>query len=122
MKHLLITTIAAVLLVGCVESHQSATPEETQPAERVAEVARDRRRRLARRRHDGAPRNLAGLPEIQVVKAADHDGIEVVSRRMHVAHDVGEHQRHVGLVLEVAHRSLPSARRWCPRRTGEAAA
>ena len=39
MKHLLITTIAAVLLVGCVESHQSATPEETQPAERVAEVA-----------------------------------------------------------------------------------
>ena len=37
MKHLLITTIAAVLLVGCGESKQSA-PTETPPAEPVAEV------------------------------------------------------------------------------------
>ena len=33
MKHLLITTIAAVLLAGCGESQQSAPPAETQAAE-----------------------------------------------------------------------------------------
>jgi len=37
MKHLLLTTIAAVLLVGCGESQQSA-PTETPPSEPVAEV------------------------------------------------------------------------------------
>ena len=37
MKHLLLTTIAAVVLVGCGESQQSA-PTETPPAEPVAEV------------------------------------------------------------------------------------
>ncbi|MCH2516475.1 MAG: hypothetical protein MK134_13230, partial [Dehalococcoidia bacterium] len=38
MKHLLLTTIAAVLLVGCGESQQSAPPAEAKPAEPVAEV------------------------------------------------------------------------------------
>ena len=38
MKHLLITTIAAVLLVGCGEAKQSAPSPEKQPAEPVAEV------------------------------------------------------------------------------------
>jgi PBP1b-binding outer membrane lipoprotein LpoB len=38
MKHLLIITIAAVLLAGCGESQQSAPPAETQAAEPVAEV------------------------------------------------------------------------------------
>ena len=38
MKHLLLTTIAAVLLVGCGNSQQSAPAPETQPAEPVAEV------------------------------------------------------------------------------------
>ncbi len=39
MKHLLLTTIAAVLLVGCSESQKSApTPVEVKPAEPVAEV------------------------------------------------------------------------------------
>ena len=37
MKHLLLTTIVAVLLVGCDESQQSATPE-AHPVEPVAEV------------------------------------------------------------------------------------
>jgi hypothetical protein len=31
MKHLLLTTIAAVLVVGCGESQQSATTPVTQP-------------------------------------------------------------------------------------------
>jgi len=40
MKHLLITTIAAVVLVGCGESQQSVPPAETEPAEPVAEAAK----------------------------------------------------------------------------------
>ena len=36
MKHLLLTTIAAVLLVGCGESQQSAPAPESKPAEPVA--------------------------------------------------------------------------------------
>ena len=39
MKHILLTTIAAVLLVGCGESQQSAPSPETKPVELVAEVA-----------------------------------------------------------------------------------
>ena len=38
MKYILITTIAAVLLVGCGESQQSSPSLETQPAEPDAEV------------------------------------------------------------------------------------
>ena len=38
MKHLLLTTIAAVLVVGCGESQQSAPSPETKPVELVAEV------------------------------------------------------------------------------------
>ena len=38
MKHLLLTTIAAVVLVGCGKSQQSAPAPETPPAEPVAEV------------------------------------------------------------------------------------
>ena len=38
MKHLLHTTIAAVLLVGCGESQESAPAPETPPAEPVDEV------------------------------------------------------------------------------------
>ncbi len=40
MKHLLLTTIAAVVLVGCGESQQSAPPEEAIPVEPVAEAAK----------------------------------------------------------------------------------
>ena len=38
MKQILLTTIAAVLLVGCGKSQQSAPAPETPPAEPVAEV------------------------------------------------------------------------------------
>ena len=38
MKHLLLTTIAAVVLVGCGESQQSAPPPETKPVEPAAEA------------------------------------------------------------------------------------
>ena len=38
MKHLLLTTIAAVVLVGCGESQQESPPVEANPVEPVAEV------------------------------------------------------------------------------------
>ncbi|MDB4341952.1 ankyrin repeat domain-containing protein [bacterium] len=38
MKHILITTIAAVVLVGCGESQQESPPVEANPVEPVAEV------------------------------------------------------------------------------------
>ncbi len=40
MKHLLLTTIVAVVLVGCGASQQSAPPAEAQPAEPVAEASK----------------------------------------------------------------------------------
>ena len=40
MKHLLLTTITAVLLVGCGESQQSAPAPESKPVEPVAEAAK----------------------------------------------------------------------------------
>ena len=40
MKHLLLTTIAAVLVVGCGESQQSALPPEAKPVEPVVEAAK----------------------------------------------------------------------------------
>ena len=40
MKQLLLTTIAAVVLVGCGVSQQSAPPAEAKPAEPVAEAAK----------------------------------------------------------------------------------
>ena len=40
MKHLLLTTIAAVVLVGCGESQQSSSPAEAKTAEPVAEATK----------------------------------------------------------------------------------
>ena len=40
MKHLLLTTIAAVVLVGCGELQQSSTTPETKPIEPVAEAVK----------------------------------------------------------------------------------
>jgi len=39
MKHLLLTTIAAVVLVGCEESQQSVPAPEAKPVEPVVEAA-----------------------------------------------------------------------------------
>ena len=40
MKHLLLTTIAAVVLVGCGESQQSVPPVEAKPVEPIPETAK----------------------------------------------------------------------------------
>jgi len=59
MKHLLLTTIAAVMLVGCGESQQSAPLPETQPEPPAAEA-----------------------PDISIHDAADSGNIEVVKQHL----------------------------------------
>jgi len=65
MKHLLLTTIAAVMLVGCGESQQSAPLPETQPEPPAAEA-----------------------PDISIHDAADSGNIEVVKQHLAAGTDV----------------------------------
>jgi cytohesin len=65
MKHLLITTIAAVLLVGCGEAQQSAPPAEAKPVEPVAKA-----------------------PDISIHKAAYDGNIEAVKQHLAAGADV----------------------------------
>jgi ankyrin repeat protein len=70
MKHLLITTIAAVVLVGCGESQQSAPAPEAKPVEPVAEAA------------TSEPPTVKA-PDISIHKAARTGNIEAV--KQHIA-------------------------------------
>ncbi len=65
MKHILITTIAAVLLVGCGEAQESPPPAETQPAEPVAEVPAQ----------PSSPPPTTKAPDISIHKAAKDGNI-----------------------------------------------
>jgi len=67
MKHLLITTIAAVLLVGCGNSQQSAPPQETKPEPQTAKV-----------------------PDIPIHEAAGDGNIEAVKQHLAAGTDVDE--------------------------------
>jgi len=67
MKHLLITTIAAVLLVGCGKSQQSTPQAETKPTEPVV---------------------VAKVPDIPLWKAAMNGNIEAVKQHLAVGADV----------------------------------
>ena len=58
MKHLLLTTIAAVVLVGCGESQESTPSPETKPVEPVAEAAK-------------TEPPTAKVPDISIHKAAE---------------------------------------------------
>ena len=75
MKHLLITTIAAVLLVGCGESQQSSSPAEAKPAEPVAEAAQPK-----------PP--TAKAPDISISDAAAKGNIEAVKKHLAAGTDV----------------------------------
>ena len=70
MKQLLITTIAAVVLVGCGESQQSAPAPETKPVEPVAEAATSE-----------SP--TAEAPDIPIHRASNTGDFEAV--KQHVA-------------------------------------
>ena len=75
MKHLLLTTIAAVVLVGCGESQQSAPPAEAKPAEPVAEAAK-------------VEPATANVPDISIHDAAALGNNEAVKQHLTAGTDV----------------------------------
>ena len=75
MKHLLLTTIAAVLVVGCGESKQSAPAPETKPVEPVAEAATPE-----------PP--TAKAPDISIHDAAEEGNVEAVKQHLAAGTDV----------------------------------
>ena len=78
MKHLLLTTIAAVLVVGCGESQQSVPQAESEPVESVAEVP-------AKPSNSEADRAL--------LKAAKEGNIEAVKQHLAAGTDVNAFDR-----------------------------
>ena len=79
MKHLLITTIAAVLLVGCGEAQQSAPAPEAKPVEPVAEVATPEPT-TSKLEHPQANRALieaTATGNVEAIKKAIADGADV---------------------------------------------
>ena len=75
MKHILLTAIAAVMLVGCGESQQSATPAEAKPVEPVAEAATPE-----------PP--TAKPPDISIREAVKIGNIEAVKQHLDAGADV----------------------------------
>ena len=75
MKHLLLTTIAAVVLVGCGESQQSTPSPETKPDEPIAQAAQPE-----------PP--TAKAPDISLWKAAGRRNIEAVKQHLAAGTDV----------------------------------
>jgi hypothetical protein len=75
MKHILLTTIAAVVLVGCGESQQSAPAPEAKPVEPVAEAATPE-----------PP--TAEAPAISIHEAAANGNIEAVKQHIAAGTDV----------------------------------
>ena len=79
MKHILLTTIAAVLLVGCGEAQQSPPPAETKPVEPVAENAKPEPT-TAKPEHPQANRALieaTATGSVEAIKKAITDGADV---------------------------------------------
>ena len=75
MKHLLLTTIAAVVLVGCGESQQSAPAPEAKPVEPVAKAEKPE-----------PP--TAKAPDISIHDAAYEGNIEAVKQHLAAGTDV----------------------------------
>ena len=75
MKHLLLTTIAAVLVVGCGESQQSTPSPEAKPVEPVAEAAKPES--LTAKAPDISIWDAARVGSIEAVKQFIADGADV---------------------------------------------
>ena len=75
MKHLLLTTIAAVLVVGCGESQQSTPAPEAKPVEPVAEASQPE-----------VP--TAKAPDISIHRAARQGEIEGIKQHLAAGTDV----------------------------------
>jgi len=75
MKHLLLTTIAAVVLVGCGESQQSAPAPEVKLVEPVAEVAQPKPPTV--KTPDASIHAAARQGKIEAIKQHLTDGVGV---------------------------------------------
>ncbi|MDA7624655.1 ankyrin repeat domain-containing protein, partial [bacterium] len=75
MKHLLLTTIAVVLVVGCGESQQSTPAPEAKPVEPVAEASQPE-----------VP--TAKAPDISIHRAARQGEIEGIKQHLAAGTDV----------------------------------
>ena len=93
MKHLLLTTIAAVVLVGCGESQQSAPPAEAKPVEPVAEAAQPK-----------PP--TAKAPDISLHDAAVMGNIEAVKQHLAAGADVEVKDNNGFTPLHIATREV----------------
>ena len=94
MKHLLITTIAAVVLVGCGESQQSATPAEAKPVEPVAEAATPEP-------------TTAKAPDISIWDAAADGNTEAVKQHLAAGVDVNAKDAGGKTLLDRASEAAP---------------
>ena len=91
MKHLLLTTIAAVVLVGCGESQQSVPQAETKPVEPVAEAVKP----------ESSP-PTAKAPGISIHAAAYIGNIEAVKQHIAAGSDVNAMKSIEGTPLHMA--------------------
>ena len=89
MKHILLTTIAAVLLVGCGESQQSAPSPEAKAVEPVAEATQPE-----------PP--TAKAPDISIWVAAKAGEIEAVKQHLAAGADVNAKNKRGGTPLHSA--------------------
>ena len=89
MKHLLLTTIAAVVLVGCGEAQQSAPAPETKPVEPVAEASQPE-----------PP--TAKAPDIDIYGAAYTGNIEAIKQHLAAGTDVNAKNEWGGTPLHFA--------------------
>ena len=80
MKHLLMTTIAAVLLVGCGESQQTVPSPEAKPVEPVAEAVK-------------SEPTTAKAPAISIHDAARDGNIEAIKQHLAAGTDANEVER-----------------------------
>jgi len=79
MKHIIITTIAAVLVVGCGEAQQPVPSPEAKPVEPVADAAKP----------EGQPEpTTAKAPDISIWDAAADGNTEAVKQHLAAGVDV----------------------------------
>ena len=75
MKHLVLTTIAAVVLLGCGESQQSVPAPEAKPVKPVAEAAKPEQ-------------TIAKAPDISIHRAVTERNIEAIKQHLAAGTDI----------------------------------